>query len=60
LALFKIFKGSSDKLYTSEKTKNLVEGYCYFTVDEGKFYIDIASEGNVYEKRICLNAAQAD
>jgi hypothetical protein len=36
-----------------------VEGYCYFTTDDGKFYIDIAT-GSDLSKRVCLNAYKAD
>jgi hypothetical protein len=52
LALFKIKKGLKANL---PKTYN--EGYCYFTTDDGKMYIDTtdASSG-----RVCLNAAKAD
>ena len=52
MALFKIKKGLKANL---PKTYN--EGYCYFTTDDGKMYIDTtdASSG-----RVCLNAAHAD
>ena len=36
-----------------------MEGYCYFTTDDGKFYIDIAT-GNDLSERVCLNANKAD
>lgn len=52
LALFKIFKGKKINL---PKTYN--EGYCYFTEDDGKFYIDTTSEAS---GRKCLNANEAD
>lgn len=52
LALFKIFKGKRINL---PKTYN--EGYCYFTEDDGKFYIDTTSEAS---GRKCLNAGHAD
>ena len=42
MALFKILKGNSENL-SAQKAK---EGYCYFTPDTGRFYIDIAGEGN--------------
>ena len=48
LALFKIKKGVKANLPTS-----YVEGYCYFTTDDGKFYIDTT---NAASGRICLNA----
>lgn len=38
---------------------NTVEGYCYFTTDDGKFYIDTGT-GTGTSKRVCLNAAKAD
>ena len=41
MALFKIYKGLSDNLKTIDKTS---EGHCYFTKDDGKFYIDIVSD----------------
>ena len=52
MALFKIFKGKKINL---PKTYN--EGYCYFTEDDGKFYIDTTSEAS---GRKCLNANEAD
>ena len=41
MALFKTFKGLSSSLMTNKP--NAVEGYAYFTTDDGKFYIDIAT-----------------
>jgi hypothetical protein len=41
MALFKIFKGPSDRLQ-QQKAK---EGFAYFTPDDGKFYIDITGDG---------------
>ena len=65
MALFKIQKGTAINLKTNRPTTT--EGYCYFTTDDGKFYIDITSndaaydsEGKLTDKRICLNAAAAD
>lgn len=68
MALFKILKGESTNL----KKVKATDGYAYFTPDDGKFYIDIATtdtaEGVVvnYNKtdkvndkipnRICINA----
>jgi hypothetical protein len=52
LALFKIFKGKKINL-----PKIYNEGYCYFTEDDGKFYIDTTSEAS---GRKCLNANEAD
>jgi len=52
LALFKISKGLKSKLPTTYN-----EGYCYFTTDDGKMYIDTS---NASSGRVCLNAAKAD
>lgn len=52
MALFKIKKGLSENLPST-----YVEGYCYFTTDDGKFYIDTT---NTETGRIVLNAEQAD
>jgi hypothetical protein len=52
LALFKIKKGLKANL---PSTYN--EGYCYFTTDDGKMYIDTTSSSS---GRVCLNAATAD
>lgn len=52
MALFKIKKGLKANL---PKTYN--EGYCYFTTDDGKMYIDTS---NASSGRVCLNAAKAD
>lgn len=41
MALFKIEKGLAANLAVNRPTS--VEGYCYFTSDDGKFYIDIAN-----------------
>ena len=48
MALFKIEKGLAANLATNRP--NSVEGYCYFTSDDGKFYIDIAT--GKYETKI--------
>ena len=54
MALFKIEKGLKDNL--SVNRPNAVEGYCYFTTDDGKFYIDIADgTAEVGTNRKCLN-----
>ena len=39
MALFKIEKGLAADLLKNRP--NTTEGWCYFTVDDGKFYIDI-------------------
>lgn len=57
MALFKIEKGLAASLATARPTTN--EGWCYFTKDDGKFYIDIET-GNDLTKRVCLNANTAD
>ena len=60
MALFKIEKGSSERLAAARP--NTVDGYCYFTKDDGKFYIDIenGSLAEHPEYRVALNAAHAD
>jgi hypothetical protein len=66
LALFKILKGASGDLGTSTNSKHAIEGYCYFTPDNGKFYIDIAGKAGdnvtpvIGTNRIPLNAEVAD
>ena len=57
MALFKIEKGLANNL--SKNRPNTVEGYCYVTTDDGKFYIDTAT-GTGVSKRIILNAGAAD
>lgn len=52
MALFKIHKGLKANLPTTYNA-----GYCYFTTDDGKFYIDTT---NTAAGRIILNAGQAD
>lgn len=44
MALFKIFRGTSQNLPTS-----VHDGYAYFTTDDGKFYIDVG------QTRILIN-----
>ena len=62
MALFKIFKGPSERLKDVKPT----EGYAYFTPDDGKFYIDIKTEDSADKlvinntsangaNRICIN-----
>lgn len=61
MALFKIFKGLDADL--SKNKPNTNEGYCYFTTDTGKMYIDIQNGANTAtnsQYRVCLNAAKAD
>ena len=47
MALFKIFKGSSDNFKDSNNSvvNKTHAGYAYFTTDDGKFYIDICEDG---------------
>ena len=53
MALFKIFKGLKDNL-----PKTYKDGYCYFTVNDGKMYIDTKDSDST--GRILLNAGHAD
>ena len=52
MALFKIFRGKKANLPTSYN-----DGYCYFTTDDGKFYIDTTNDSS---GRILMNAGKAD
>lgn len=54
MALFKIAKGSSTNL----SNQGFTEGYCWFTPDDGKFYID--AKRNDVLTRIPLSADKAD
>ena len=54
MALFKISKGTKSNL----DNQTLTEGYCWFTPEDGKFYIDAFK--NEVLTRIPLNAAVAD
>lgn len=58
MALFKIEKGLANNLATNRPNTN--EGWCYFTTDDGKFYIDINTKQNDTSGRILLNAGTAD
>ena len=57
MALFKTEKGLANNLATNRP--NTIEGYCYVTTDDGKFYIDTAT-ANGTDNRIVLNAGKAD
>lgn len=61
MALFKIEKGLATNLLANRP--NAVEGYCYFTTDDGKFYIDTKTGSltgsNPTGTRIALNANYA-
>ena len=54
MALFKILKGKSANLPT-----NKVNGYCYVTTDEHKFYVDYTKDDGTLD-RFALNAVYAD
>ena len=66
MALFKIEKGLKENLPINRS--NAVEGYCYFTTNDKKFYIDIAGPNEdgsplpakIGVNRVCLNAARSD
>jgi len=64
LALFKIFKGTTEEFETSTKVNKANDGFAYFTTDDGKFYIDISGDGTtdaiIGTNRIPLNANKAD
>ena len=61
MALFKIEKGLATNLLANRP--NAVEGYCYFTTDDGKFYIDTKTGSltgsNTTGTRVALNANYA-
>ena len=58
MALFKIEKGLATNLLSNRPSA--VEGYCYFTTDDGKFYIDTKTGSltgsNPTGTRVALNA----
>lgn len=54
MALFKILQGQSSNL-----PANKVNGYCYVTTDEHKFYVDYTTEDGILD-RFALNASYAD
>ena len=54
MALFKISKGSKSNLPTT-----LTEGYCWYTFDDSKFYIDFKDENGVLARK-ALNAEDAE
>lgn len=56
MALFKISKGASGGL----SNQALGDGYCWFTYDDGKFYIDYKDPTDNVVKRKALNANNAD
>lgn len=54
MALFKISKGSKDNLPTT-----LTEGYCWYTYDDSKFYIDFKDASGTLLRQ-ALNANEAE
>lgn len=54
MALFKISKGSKANLPTA-----LTEGFCWYTYDDSKFYIDHKDENGVLVRK-ALNAQDAE
>lgn len=63
MALFKILRGNSSKLFDSSGNISTAvpfnDGYCYFTPDNKKFYIDWLDESNG-QHRDPLNSLLAD
>lgn len=55
MAFFKISKGANK---TALDQQPLKEGNCWFTAEDGKFYVDISQNNNLL--RIPLNAEKAD
>ena len=54
MALFKISKGTSQNLPST-----LTEGYCWYTYDDSKFYIDFKDEDGVLVRQ-AINANEAE
>lgn len=54
MALFKVSKGSKSNLPTT-----LTEGYCWYTYDDSKFYIDHKDENGTLVRK-ALNAQDAE
>lgn len=54
MALFKISKGLSTNLPTAK-----VEGNCWWTIDDSKFYIDYQDENGILQRK-ALNAQDAE
>lgn len=50
MALFKVFRGKKVNL-----PNTLIDGYAYYTTDDGKFYIDAAGQGETLAERKCIN-----
>lgn len=51
--LFKILQGDSSRI--SADITPLHPGWCYFTSDDGRLYIDSADEDGCNPKRTCIN-----
>ena len=54
MALFKVSKGLNTNL-----PDTLTEGYCWYTYDDSKFYIDFKDENGVLSRK-ALNAQEAE
>ncbi len=50
MALFKILRGDSSKISTDITPFH--DGWCYFTADDGGFYIDVTVNGENHRVRI--------
>lgn len=55
MALFKISKGTAAQLTTGAKSRYAREGSAWFTTDDGRFYIDIAGDGETTAAQIGVN-----
>lgn len=55
LALFKVFRGTSDRL-----PAKMVDGYAYFTTDDGKFYIDFKDADGMLRRKAVTSGAEAN
>ncbi len=59
MALFKILRGSSDKLNpTSPLKPPFVDGYAYFTSDDGRFYVDVKLDNPPLDLDIVKDSGQ--
>ena len=56
MALFKVSKGAKGALNSQTK----VDGHCWFTYDDGKFYIDYEDPTSHVVERQVLNAEHAE
>lgn len=52
MSLFKVLRGDSSRISTDITPFH--DGWCYFTSDDGGFYIDVVDEHGE-EKRTCIN-----